>query len=345
MEAIHRRRRSRPPAIADVARRQRHHAPADDDTAPAAQRAATASRSVRGRRRSCGGLTTFHLPVGGPPAWPRRRGAACRCRARPNYIRDERPRDDRPNQATCGSRRSTTPCAAGRSFPASPAARNPPLGTGSATPAPTLTVSAHGGVGNPMQTSPSRPARRDQTSSTSTSTARSATASPPTASSPRPALLDGTLTIVTTPSGGLHLYFTGTGQPSGRLIRHHLDFKATGGYVLAPPSQVDGQTVPAAHRATHQPGVLDWTPVTACWNLSASSRSGTEAAVLADPARLTALGGAAGGRQPQQRPVLGRLPSHRIRPGTPPRRPGRSRRHGLPDREITRTISSARRSA
>lgn len=46
--------------------------------------------------------------------------------------------------------------------------------------------------------------------------------------------------LVATPNGGLHAYFAGTGQPSGRLPRHHLDFKAVGGYVLAPPSVVNG---------------------------------------------------------------------------------------------------------
>jgi hypothetical protein len=44
--------------------------------------------------------------------------------------------------------------------------------------------------------------------------------------------------LVTTRNGGLHVYFAGTGQPCGRLPRRYLDFKATGGYVLAPPSAV-----------------------------------------------------------------------------------------------------------
>ena len=54
-------------------------------------------------------------------------------------------------------------------------------------------------------------------------------------------LLTGARALVRTPSGGLHAYFTGTGQPSGRLPRHFLDFKAAGGYVLAPPSAVGGR--------------------------------------------------------------------------------------------------------
>lgn len=57
----------------------------------------------------------------------------------------------------------------------------------------------------------------------------------------RAGLLGTAGAIVRTPHGGLHLYFVGSTQPSGRLADHHLDFKAAGGYVVAPPSQVDGR--------------------------------------------------------------------------------------------------------
>jgi hypothetical protein len=46
-------------------------------------------------------------------------------------------------------------------------------------------------------------------------------------------LLDNAGSIVRTPHGGLHVYFTGTSQSSGRLPAHQLDFKAAGGYVVA----------------------------------------------------------------------------------------------------------------
>jgi hypothetical protein len=55
----------------------------------------------------------------------------------------------------------------------------------------------------------------------------------------RAGLVTGALAMVRTRSGGLHLYFTGTAQPCGKLPRHYLDFKAAGGYVLAPPSFVE----------------------------------------------------------------------------------------------------------
>ena len=57
----------------------------------------------------------------------------------------------------------------------------------------------------------------------------------------RAGLLDGAAAYVRTPSGGLHAYFTGSDQRNGHLPAHHLDFRSRGGYVLAPPSQVDGK--------------------------------------------------------------------------------------------------------
>lgn len=57
----------------------------------------------------------------------------------------------------------------------------------------------------------------------------------------RAGYLAGARALVRTPSGGLHVYFAGTSQPCGRLPRHYLDFKALGGYVVAPPSVVGGQ--------------------------------------------------------------------------------------------------------
>jgi Bifunctional DNA primase/polymerase, N-terminal len=42
-------------------------------------------------------------------------------------------------------------------------------------------------------------------------------------------LLDGAAAYVCTPSGGLHAYFTGSGQRNGHLPGQHLDFRAAGG--------------------------------------------------------------------------------------------------------------------
>src|SRR6185312_11974935 len=74
-------------------------------------------------------------------------------------------------------------------------------------------------------------------------------------------LLDGAAAWVRTPSGGMHAYFTGTHQHCGHLPAHHLDFLATGGYVLAPPSAVGGRP----YRGLWEPGGrggLNWDTVT-----------------------------------------------------------------------------------
>jgi len=73
-------------------------------------------------------------------------------------------------------------------------------------------------------------------------------------------LLDGAGTIVRTPHGGLHVYFTGSDQNSGRLPRHHLDFKAAGGYILAPRSQVDGRPYIVV-RQQAATGKINWSAV------------------------------------------------------------------------------------
>ena len=75
-------------------------------------------------------------------------------------------------------------------------------------------------------------------------------------------LLDGAATYVRTPSGGLHAYFTGSAQRNGHLPAHHLDFRSRGGYVLAPPSRVDGKPYQVI-RTVHAGGALDWATVTA----------------------------------------------------------------------------------
>jgi hypothetical protein len=66
---------------------------------------------------------------------------------------------------------------------------------------------------------------------------------------------------VRTPGGGLHGYFAGSDQASGRLPRHHLDFKAAGGYVLASPSQVNGRPYTLITQQDGGGG-LDWRAVT-----------------------------------------------------------------------------------
>lgn len=71
-------------------------------------------------------------------------------------------------------------------------------------------------------------------------------------------LLTGYSRVVATPSGGMHVYFPGSGQTSGSVPSALVDFKADGGYVLAPPSIVAGRPyrvevdLPGPHAS------LDW---------------------------------------------------------------------------------------
>jgi hypothetical protein len=164
----------------------------------------------------------------------------------------------------------------------------------------------------------------------------------------RAGLLEGSLAIVQTPSGGLHAYYTGTEQGSGRLTGCHLDFKSAGGYVLAPPSAVGGKPYRLVrHQQDRQSagGRLDW----------------AAAIALLDP--------------PQRKPQAERLPGHadaaRLagwvaqlpegnrnaglfwaacraaetgHPGLLDALAGAAETAGLPEDEIRRTIASARRS-
>jgi hypothetical protein len=75
----------------------------------------------------------------------------------------------------------------------------------------------------------------------------------------RAGLLTGARMLVRTPRGGLHVYFQGTGQGCGSLTRagHFIDFKTSGGYVLAPPSTVHGNPYELLDQRDAT-GRLDW---------------------------------------------------------------------------------------
>jgi hypothetical protein len=74
-------------------------------------------------------------------------------------------------------------------------------------------------------------------------------------------LINGATACIRTPRGGLHLYYTGSDQRNGHLPAHHLDFRSAGGYVLAPPSRVDGRPYQLLKTVDNQ-GSLDWQAVT-----------------------------------------------------------------------------------
>ena len=62
-------------------------------------------------------------------------------------------------------------------------------------------------------------------------------------------------------SGGLHLYFAGSDQHNGHLAGQHVDFRSAGGYILAPPSRVNGRPYRLLKTLDGQGG-LDWAAVT-----------------------------------------------------------------------------------
>jgi hypothetical protein len=101
----------------------------------------------------------------------------------------------------------------------------------------------------------------------------------------REGLLDGASAYVRTPSGGLHAYFTGSEQGNGRLPRHHLDFRAHGGYIVAPPSHVGGRPY---ELLKHQEGTagLDWAAVTRLLDAQPRHRSDRAAERPADTSHL-----------------------------------------------------------
>jgi hypothetical protein len=74
-------------------------------------------------------------------------------------------------------------------------------------------------------------------------------------------LLDNAAAYLRTPGGGLHAYFTGTTQRCAHLAGHRLDFLSVGGYVLAPPSRIDGRPYQLI-KTTGRTGALDWAAAT-----------------------------------------------------------------------------------
>ena len=164
-----------------------------------------------------------------------------------------------------------------------------------------------------------------------------------------------------TPSGGLHAYFTGSDQRNGHLPAHHLDFRSRGGYVLAPPSRVDGKPYQLI-RTVDADGALDWaasppccwsrppaaaapwtgTPSSATCNPSASPRPSTpgrqDLSRLARWVASQAEGNRNAGLFWAANRALEADPAADLSPLA-----AAARQAGLGEQEITRTLDSARR--
>jgi len=158
-------------------------------------------------------------------------------------------------------------------------------------------------------------------------------------------LLDGAAAYVRTPSGGLHAYFTGTAQRNGHLPAHHLDFRSRGGYILAPPSCIDGKPYQVV-RTVHADGTLDWATVTTLlephrqpWRLHPGSPNGRDLRHLARWVAGQAEGNRNAGLFWAANRALENDPAADLSPLA-----AAARQAGLGEPEITRTLDSARNS-
>jgi hypothetical protein len=155
----------------------------------------------------------------------------------------------------------------------------------------------------------------------------------------------GCLTVVSTPSGGLHAYFPGTGQRSSRIPAQHVDFKAAGGYVLAPPSRVSGTSYQVIRETAGPHASLDWS---AAVRLLLPERTAQPAAGnrAADAARLVHWVGSLreGNRHDGLFWAACRVAETGNLAGLDAIADA-ARSAGLPDTEVRRTIASAVRTA
>ena len=160
----------------------------------------------------------------------------------------------------------------------------------------------------------------------------------------REGLLDGASAYVRTPSGGLHAYFTGTEQGNGRLPSHHLDFRSRGGYVVAPPSHVGGRPYELLRQQQGQ-ARLDWAKVTRLLDPYPQHRLDRSTERPADTSRLA--GWVARLSEGNRNDGLFWAANRALEAGLTDlgELAEAARLTGLDEREITRTLSSARRRA
>jgi Bifunctional DNA primase/polymerase, N-terminal len=160
----------------------------------------------------------------------------------------------------------------------------------------------------------------------------------------REGLVDGASAYIRTPSGGLHAYFAGSEQGNGRLPRHHLDFRSKGGYVVAPPSRVNDRHYELIKRPDGHGG-LDWAAVTRLLEPEIQQRPRQSGQRPADARRLAEW--VARQHEGNRNDGLFWAASRALDAGLDDLEElaEAARRTGLDEREITRTLASARRHA
>ena len=159
----------------------------------------------------------------------------------------------------------------------------------------------------------------------------------------RAGLVDGAAAYVRTRPGGMHAYFTGSDQHNGRLPSHHLDFRSRGGYIVAPPARIDGKPYQLIAGPGGR-GTLDWDAVTRLLE----SRSNCTARNRTQLQASTSPPLPVGGRQSEGNRNAGlfweanrALDADKAADLSP--LAVAARQAGLGDKEITRTLDSARR--
>jgi Bifunctional DNA primase/polymerase, N-terminal len=162
----------------------------------------------------------------------------------------------------------------------------------------------------------------------------------------RAGLVDGAAAYVRTPAGGMHAYFTGSDQHNGRLPSHHLDFRSHGGYIVAPPSHVGGKSYYVIARPRGR-GALAWDAVTRL--LEPERQPQPERPHPAPGLDLTNLAQWVAS-QPEGNRNAGLFWAANRALATDPaadlsRLAAAARQAGLGDKEITRTLDSARRTS
>jgi hypothetical protein len=172
----------------------------------------------------------------------------------------------------------------------------------------------------------------------------------------RAGLLEGAFAYVRTPSGGLHAYAEGSDQRNGHLPKQHIDFRSAGGYVVAPGSHVAGKPYQVMQRQTPQAKGIDWQAVTQHLEPEPPQLSAQEAAARerqreraredpgSDVERLSAWVA----RQPEGNRNHGLFyAANRLLDigADPDALRDAARSAGLGEREIDRTISSARQAS
>ena len=160
----------------------------------------------------------------------------------------------------------------------------------------------------------------------------------------REGLLDGASAYTRTPSGGLHAYFTGSEQGNGRLPHHHLDFRSKGGYVVAPPSHVNGRHYELIKPADGRGG-LDWAAVTRLLEPEPQQRPRRSGERSTDAHRLAEW--MAHQQEGNRNDGLFWAANRALETGLTDldELADAARRTGLDEREIARTLASARRRA